>query len=63
MGGRYLVSGSQLGTLIALSQTDGQKCNEELNKICETQNIWDSTNNLKNDIANCRKCGGNTKWN
>jgi len=50
MGGRYLVTGTQLGTLIALCKTDADKCNEELNKIVEQQFIGNSKAELEEDL-------------
>jgi len=50
MGGRYLVTGSQLGTLIALCKLDADGCNKLLNEITEKQFIGDSTESIENDI-------------
>lgn len=50
MGSRYLVTGTQLGTLITLSKTDADKCNEELNKIVEQQFIGNSKTELEEDL-------------
>ncbi len=55
MGSRYLLSGAQLGTLIALCQIDKDKCNKMLNDICENQNIGNSTRNLNDDIRTAKK--------
>ena len=50
MGGRYLVTGSQLGTLIALCKLDADGCNKLLNEITEKQFIGDSIDSIENDI-------------
>ena len=55
MGGRYLVTGTQLGTLITLSKTDADKCNKELNKIIEQQFIGNSKAELEDDLIFLRK--------
>lgn len=51
MGGRYLVTGSQLGELIALCKLDQEKANKLLNKIIENQQIGESTKSLKEDLS------------
>jgi hypothetical protein len=55
MGGRYLVSGAQLGELITLSRLDGRACNDKLNEICDTQRIFDSDQALEDDIEALRE--------
>ena len=50
MGGRYLISGSQLGSLIALCRTDAKTCNNLLNEITEKQMIFNSQTTLESDI-------------
>lgn len=55
MGGRYLVTGAQLGTLIALCKLNADKCNKLLNEITETQFIGDSNRSLKDDIRTASK--------
>ena len=54
MGNRYLVTGVQLGMLIALCKLDANKCNEELNKIVENQMIWESKETLEQDVKRLR---------
>lgn len=49
MGGRYLVSGTQLGTLIALCKTDADECNKLLNEITEKQFIAESVTSIESD--------------
>ena len=55
MGGRYLISGSQLGLLITLCKTNPQEANKELNKIIETQHIGVSEDLLDDDIKDVKK--------
>jgi len=50
MAGRYLVSGAQLGTLIALCKTDSDKCNKEINLLIENQFVGNSDKVLTEDI-------------
>lgn len=59
MAGRYLVTGTQLGTLIALCKTDSNKCNDEINKIIEEQFVGNSNNPLKKDIKRIEKVFNN----
>jgi len=53
MGGRYLVTGSQLGTLIALCKLDADKCNKLLNEI--TANYLVDNLNKKKDFSSYYK--------
>jgi len=50
MAGRYLVSGTQLGVLIALCKTDPDKCNKEINLLIENQFVGNSDKVLTEDI-------------
>lgn len=50
MGCRYLVTGVQLGELIALCKLDPEKTNKKLNLIIEEQLVWESTQSLDEDI-------------
>ena len=51
MGGRYLISGAQLGTLLALSVIDSRKCNDEIKKIIELQFLGNSDETIKFDMV------------
>ena len=55
MGSRYLVTGAQLGTLIALCQHDATACNNALNKIVESQMVGDSTRLFDDDLRTVKK--------
>lgn len=50
MGIRYLVTGSQLGQLIALCELNPKEANKLLNVIVENQAVWESKDSLKADI-------------
>ena len=54
MGSRYLVTGTQLGLLIALCKIDSDKCNELLNEIVEKQQIGHSEQELDLDLEEAR---------
>lgn len=49
MGGRYIISGAQLGELIALIRLDPEKANKLLNEIVEKQHLWESKKVLEED--------------
>ena len=55
MAGRYLVSGAQLGALIALCQTDAKECNQEINKLIEKQFVGNSSENIDSDVIRISK--------
>ena len=50
MGGRYLVTGTQLGMLITLCKTDAVACNKLINEIIEKQFVFDSDKNISVDV-------------
>ena len=50
MGGRYLITGAQLGNLIALCKLDADKCNHQINLIIEKQFLFDSKQAIDRDI-------------
>lgn len=50
MGGRYLVTGTQLGMLITLCRTDAVGCNKLINDIIEQQQIGESDDLIRNDL-------------
>ena len=50
MGSRYLITGTQLGELIVLSKIDAVKCNLELNRIVEEQQVGNSNAELDDDL-------------
>jgi len=53
MGGRYIVSGVQLGMLIAIPDQDERK--KEVEKITELQHLENSDAPLMADISGYRK--------
>ena len=55
MGTRYLVSGVELGELIALISISSDEANKKINEIIEEQFIWTSDKLLKDDIILMRK--------
>lgn len=50
MAGRYLVTGAQLGSLIALCKLDAVKCNDLLVEITEKQFIGNSNSSIAEDV-------------
>lgn len=50
MGGRYLVTGAQLGSLISLCKLNADECNKLLNEITEKQFIGESDELLRTDL-------------
>lgn len=50
MRNRYLVTGYQLWILISLTRTDVFKCNRELKRIVEQQQIGTSNAELEDDL-------------
>lgn len=56
MGGRYIISGSQIGTLIALlKQEHYPGVTELLNTVYDKQFIGDSKHTLEGDIEKLRQ--------
>ena len=55
MGSRYLVTGTQLGELIVLSKINAVKCNMELNRIVEEQQVGNSDCELDDDLKLLRQ--------
>jgi hypothetical protein len=55
MGGRYLVTGVQLGTLLALSKINADKCNKLINELIEKQFVGESNRSIKDDIRTVSK--------
>ena len=55
MGGRYLVTGSQLGYLIALCKIDADECNKKINDIVEQQFVGESNRSIDDDIRTVSK--------
>lgn len=55
MGERYLITGTQLGTLITLCKTDADGCNKMLNDIIEQQFVGDSNRKINDDLRTVSK--------
>lgn len=50
MGSRYLITGAQMGLLIALSKTDNNRTLAHLREIYENQYLGKSTRHISQDI-------------
>jgi len=51
MGSRYIVTGAQLGTILALVNVNPVEATSLINKIIEEQCIGTSTRELKQDLV------------
>ena len=51
MAGRYLVTGSQLGELIALIKTNPEDANKKVNAMIENQFVGNSNRTIERDVA------------
>jgi len=53
MGGRYLITGAQIGVLKALTRGSKATC-DLLDEIEESQFVWDSKISIHDDIVNLK---------
>lgn len=55
MGGRYLVTGVQLGIIEALSESHPDKIKEQIEIIQRKQGVGDSSNEISEDVLVMRE--------